>query len=180
MSVAFIRKVGAGRRIKTTRGARAMCFASLAHQKESKVEEEHLMPDYVHTRLLISSNTPLFVKNLENVQGDERDTFSSRRHMARSMVNRLSPRTSVRAEVGAAKTMLDRTAEQFDLTPSRLVADGGYGSAEMVGWPVDERGIEPRVNLIDKSERPDGTFSREPTSHSIPNATSRSAPGAKS
>jgi len=36
------------------------------------------MPDYVHTRLLISSNTPLFVKNLENVQGDERDTFSSR------------------------------------------------------------------------------------------------------
>jgi hypothetical protein len=29
--------------------------------------------------------------------------------------------------------MLDRTAEQFDITPPRLVADGGYGSAEMVG-----------------------------------------------
>ena len=42
----------------------------------------------------------------------------------------------------------------------RLVADGGYGSAEMVGWLVDERGIEPHVNLIDKSERADGTFSR--------------------
>jgi hypothetical protein len=42
--------------------------------------------------------------------------------------------TAIRqAEVGAAKTMLDRTAEQFDVTPSRLVADGGYGSAEMVG-----------------------------------------------
>ena len=42
--------------------------------------------------------------------------------------------TTIRqAEVGAAKTMLDRTAEQFDFTPSRLVADGGYGSAEMVG-----------------------------------------------
>ena len=42
--------------------------------------------------------------------------------------------TTIRqAEVGAAKTMLDRTAEQFDLTPSRLVADGGYGSADMVG-----------------------------------------------
>ena len=69
--------------------------------------------------------------------------------------------TTIRqAEVGAAKTMLDRTAEQFDLTPSRLVADGGYGSAEMVGWLVDERGIEPHVNLIDKSERTDGTFSR--------------------
>jgi hypothetical protein len=69
--------------------------------------------------------------------------------------------TTIRqAEVGAAKTMLDRTAEQFDLTPSRLVADGGYGSADMVGWLVDERGIEPHVNLIDKSERTDGTFSR--------------------
>ena len=84
------------------------------------------------------------------------------------------------AEVGAAKTMLDRTAEQFDLTPSRLVADGGYGSADMVGWLVDERGIEPHVNLIDKSERTDGTFSREPTSHSIPNATSMSVPEVRS
>jgi hypothetical protein len=69
--------------------------------------------------------------------------------------------TTIRqAEVGAAKTMLDRTAEHFDLTPSRLVADGGYGSADMVGWLVDERGIEPHVKLIDKAERTDGTFSR--------------------
>jgi hypothetical protein len=44
------------------------------------------------------------------------------------------------AEVTAAKTMIDRTAQQFDVTPSRLVADGGYGSAEMVGWSVDEHG----------------------------------------
>ena len=69
--------------------------------------------------------------------------------------------TTIRqAEVGAAKTMLDRTAEQFDVTPSRLVADAGYGSAEMIGWLVDERGIEPHVNTDDKSERTDGTFSR--------------------
>ena len=69
--------------------------------------------------------------------------------------------TTIRqAEVGAAKTMLDRTAEQFDVTPSRLVADGGYGSAEIVAWLVDERGIEPHVKLIDKAERTDGTFSR--------------------
>ena len=64
------------------------------------------------------------------------------------------------AEVGAAKTMLDRTAEQFDVAPSRLVADAGYGSAEMIEWLVDERGIEPHVKLMDKSERKDGTFSR--------------------
>ena len=69
--------------------------------------------------------------------------------------------TAVRqAEVGAAKTMLDRTAEQFDVTPSRLVADAGYGSGDMVSWLVDERGIEPHVKLMDKSERTDGTFSR--------------------
>jgi hypothetical protein len=89
--------------------------------------------------------------------------------------------TAIRqADVGAAKTMLDRTAEQFDVTPSRLVADGGYGSAEMVGWLVDDRGIEPHVNLIDKGERTDGTFSREPTSPSIQRAIFMSAPGAKS
>jgi hypothetical protein len=89
--------------------------------------------------------------------------------------------TAIRqAEVGAAKAMLDRTAEQFDLTPSRLVADGGYGSADMVGWLVDERGIEPHVNLIDKAERTDGTFSREPTSPSIRRAIFMSAPAAQS
>ena len=69
--------------------------------------------------------------------------------------------TAIRqAEVGAAKTMLDRTAEQFDVQPSRLVADAGYGSAEMLGWLVDERGIEPHVKVFGKSERTDGTFSR--------------------
>jgi hypothetical protein len=34
---------------------------------------------------------------------------------------------------------------------------GVYGSSEMVGWLVDERGIEPHVNLIDKAERTDGS-----------------------
>ena len=69
--------------------------------------------------------------------------------------------TTIRqAEVSAAKTMLDRTAEQFEVAPSRLVADAGHGSAEMIGWLVDERGIEPHVKLMDKSERTDGTFSR--------------------
>ena len=69
--------------------------------------------------------------------------------------------TTIRqAEVSAAKTMLDRAAEQFEVAPSRLVADAGYGSAEMIEWLVDERGIEPHVKLMDKSERKDGTFSR--------------------
>jgi hypothetical protein len=89
--------------------------------------------------------------------------------------------TAIRqAEVGAAKAMHDRTAEQLEVAPSRLVADAGYGSAEMIGWLVDECGIEPHVKLIDKSERTDGTFSREPTSHSIQRATAMFALAAKS
>jgi hypothetical protein len=64
------------------------------------------------------------------------------------------------AEVGAAKTMIDRMAERFDLKPSRLAGDAGYGSGEMVAWLIDQRGIEPHVKLVDKSERTDGTFSR--------------------
>ena len=63
------------------------------------------------------------------------------------MVNRLSPRTSVQAEVGAAKTMLDRTAEQFDVTPSRLVADGGYGSAEELCRKIGD-GVNQAADLI--------------------------------
>lgn len=78
--------------------------------------------------------------------------------------------TAIRqAEVGAAKTMLDRTAEQFDVQPSRLVADAGYGSAEMLGWLVDERGIEPHVKVFDKSERTDGTFSRSDFAFDVEN-----------
>ena len=69
--------------------------------------------------------------------------------------------TAVRqAEVTAAKTMLDRTAAQHGVTPDRLAADTGYGSAEMLAWLVDERKIEPHIPVFDKSERKDGTFSR--------------------
>ena len=70
--------------------------------------------------------------------------------------------TAVRqAEVGAAQTMLTRTAETFGLWPERLIADTGYGSAAMLGWLVHEQGIEPHIPVFDKSVRKDGTFSRE-------------------
>ena len=64
------------------------------------------------------------------------------------------------AEVTAAKTMIERTADRLEVTPSRLAADTGYGSAEMLAWLVDERGIEPHIPVFDKSQRTDGTFSR--------------------
>ncbi len=69
--------------------------------------------------------------------------------------------TAVRqAEVAAAKTMIERTAARLEVEPSRLAADTGYGSAEMLAWLVDERGIEPHISVFDKSNRTDGTFSR--------------------
>jgi transposase len=70
--------------------------------------------------------------------------------------------TAIRqAEVTAAKRMIDRTKDRFDLYPARLAGDSGYGSAEMLGWLVHEKGIEPHVPVFDKSARKDGTFSRE-------------------
>ena len=64
------------------------------------------------------------------------------------------------AEVGAARTMIDRTMERFGLYPERLIADSAYGSAPMLGWLVEERGIEPHIPVFDKSARRDGTFER--------------------
>jgi len=42
-----------------------------------------------------------------------------------------------------------------------LIADTGYGSAEMLNWLVHQRGIEPDISVFDNSKRSDGTFSRE-------------------
>ena len=39
--------------------------------------------------------------------------------------------------------------------------DTAYGSAEMLAWLVHERGIEPHIPVFDKSQRTDGTFSRD-------------------
>ena len=64
------------------------------------------------------------------------------------------------AEVGAARTMIERTQDRFGLWPQRLAADIAYGSAENLAWLVHERGIEPHIPVFDKSQRQDGTFER--------------------
>ena len=64
-------------------------------------------------------------------------------------------------ETFATRTMIDRVRKRFELWPERLIADMAYGSGEMLGWLVEERGIEPHIPVIDKSKRADGTFSRE-------------------
>src|ERR1700690_511368 len=65
------------------------------------------------------------------------------------------------AEVGAAKTMIERTEERFGLKPERLAGDTGYGSGANLDWLVNGAKIAPHIPVNDKSKREDGTFSRE-------------------
>ncbi len=65
------------------------------------------------------------------------------------------------AEVGAAKTMIERTEQRFDLKPERLAADTAYGSGANLNWLVNDKKIAPHIPVIDKSKREDGTFSRD-------------------
>ena len=70
--------------------------------------------------------------------------------------------TAIRqAEVLAAKRMVERSLDGCDLYPEKLIGDTGYGNAEMLNWLVEERGIEPHIPVWDKSQRRDGTFSRD-------------------
>jgi IS5 family transposase len=47
------------------------------------------------------------------------------------------------AEVGTARKMIERTEDRLGLSPERVAADSAYGTAEMLGWLVNERAIEP-------------------------------------
>jgi transposase len=64
------------------------------------------------------------------------------------------------AEVGAARTMLERTEDRFGLKPDYLAADSAYGSAESLAWLVKQKKVTPHIPVLDKSTRTDGTFSR--------------------
>jgi hypothetical protein len=63
------------------------------------------------------------------------------------------------AEVGAAKTMIERTEQRFDIKPERLAGDTAYGSGANLNWLVNEAKIAPHIPVVDKSKREDGTFS---------------------
>jgi transposase len=69
------------------------------------------------------------------------------------------------AEVGASQTMITRTEATFGLKPDWLVADTAYGSAPNLHFLVDEKSITPHIPVIDKSQRDDGTFSRQDFSY---------------
>jgi transposase len=63
------------------------------------------------------------------------------------------------AELESAKAMVDRVEERFELSPERLIGDTVYGTAPMLAWMVEEKGIAPHVPVWDKTQRSDETLS---------------------
>jgi Transposase DDE domain len=62
-------------------------------------------------------------------------------------------------EVDATRTMIDRVERRFALEPTRLIGDMAYGAAELLGWMVNDKAIEPHVPLWDRTKRTDDTLS---------------------
>jgi len=64
------------------------------------------------------------------------------------------------AEVEAAKRMVDRVEERFQIKPRKLIADTAYGAAKTLEWIVNSKGIEPHIPVFDKGERGEDRLSR--------------------
>jgi transposase len=62
-------------------------------------------------------------------------------------------------EVEATRTMINRVERRFAIKPTRLIGDMAYGAAEILGWMVNDKGIEPHVPVWDKTQRADETLS---------------------
>ncbi len=116
------------------------------------VEPKFVSPTDPAARWAAASGGPAFYAYADNYLID----------LKHAVIMDVEATTAVRqAEVTAARKMITRTADRFDVRPARLAADTGYGSAEMLAWLVDERAIEPHIPVFDKSGRKDGTFSRD-------------------
>jgi len=63
------------------------------------------------------------------------------------------------SEVNSTKTMIDRVEARFELKPEHLDADTAYGSADFLGWLVEEKQILPHIPVIDHAGRKPGQFS---------------------
>ena len=58
-------------------------------------------------------------------------------------------------EVDATRTMIDRVERRFAIRPTRLIGDMAYGAAELLGWMVNDKAIEPHVPVWDRTRRED-------------------------
>jgi hypothetical protein len=75
----------------------------------------------------------------------------------RAAVDVQASRSVRTGEVHATRRMIERVQHRFGLWPERLIADTAYGSGEMLGWLVNERGIEPHIPVIVKSNQSERT-----------------------
>jgi hypothetical protein len=51
--------------------------------------------------------------------------------------------------------MIERVEQRFHIKPQRLAGDTAYGTASLLGWMVNDKGIAPHVPVWDKSARTD-------------------------
>src|SRR5437868_12127681 len=79
------------------------------------------------------------------------------------------------AEVGAAKTMIERTEKRFGLKPERLVGDTAYGAAPMLNWLWSRRRASRHISRCSTSRSGMMAPSRAATFDMIRPATSTTA-----
>ena len=90
------------------------------------------------------------------------------------------------AEVGATRTMIERTRDRFELYPEILTADKAYGSAENLNWLISDEGILPHIPVFDNSNRRAGVlpssafaFDHEADEYTCPNGKKVKNTGAR-
>jgi transposase len=62
-------------------------------------------------------------------------------------------------EIVAVRQMLEHVASRFDVTPTTLAADKGYGTGPFLAWLV-ERNITPHVPVLDRTQQTEGRYTR--------------------
>jgi hypothetical protein len=63
-------------------------------------------------------------------------------------------------EVDSTRLMMDRVEQKYGLKPERLIGDTAYGTAPMLEWMVQEKGIEPHVPVWDKTDKNPDVFAQ--------------------
>src|SRR5262249_59841599 len=57
-------------------------------------------------------------------------------------------RANARQRLVQPRTMIERTAERFEIKPIYLAADTAYASAESLNWIVQATQISPHITLL--------------------------------
>ena len=63
-------------------------------------------------------------------------------------------------EVACTRTMLERTETNHNLIPDRLMADSAYGTAPLLNYLINEKGIAPHIPVWEKARERPGLFHR--------------------